>query len=176
MCSLRRALLLCARAVRAPSKPLIIHPCARQTMLTAEQRSPPPRWQQTVPCHHRPDRPLQPAYSIMEMCWGINAYLHMYVWTGMARYCLCFGIPVRTAALYLLPSLSCPPPAAEHKPRLGDRPLSRPTKKKRVSLEVGGCLESPLSFSCDIFSTNADITTKLVVPSLAIFIHIMLKF
>ena len=39
----------------------------------------------------------------------------------------------------------------------------------------GGYFEPPLWFSCDIFSTNAGITTKLAVPSLPTILHIVLK-
>ena len=37
----------------------------------------------------------------------------------------------------------------------------------------GGYFEPPLSFSCNIFQTNADITTKLAVTSLPTILHIV---
>ena len=37
----------------------------------------------------------------------------------------------------------------------------------------GGLFRAPLSFSCDIFQTNAGITTKLAEPSLPTILHIM---
>ena len=41
---------------------------------------------------------------------------------------------------------------------------------------TGGPISSPpLSFSCDIFQTNAGITTKLAVPSLPTFLHHCVK-
>ena len=40
----------------------------------------------------------------------------------------------------------------------------------------GGLFRAPLSFSCDIFQTNAGITTKLAVPSLPTILHIVWKF
>ena len=40
----------------------------------------------------------------------------------------------------------------------------------------GGLFRAPLSFSCDIFLTDAGITAKLAVPSLPTFLHIVLKF
>ena len=40
----------------------------------------------------------------------------------------------------------------------------------------GGYFEPPLSFSCDIFQTNAGIVTKLAIPSLPTILHIVWKF
>ena len=40
----------------------------------------------------------------------------------------------------------------------------------------GGLFRAPLSFSCDIFSTNPGITTKPAVPFLPTILHIVLKF
>ena len=41
----------------------------------------------------------------------------------------------------------------------------------------GGLFRAPpLSFSCDIFQTNAGVTTKLAVPSLPSILHIVWKF